>query len=190
MSDLCYPNAGSFPVPFSLSVRVSRTEDYPTAVRPFISFSTQRELRRLRRFSGGGNPRRPIVRLRKPGLRCRRAYPHCTGILTRFPFAFWVLPERLGRADPKLINIIQERVPFSPLGLSPRFCSYYHRDYYNRKVQQVSRSAFNPNDSPRYRIKAVNLARGCRERSLAPSIFPARRLELPAVTRCLAGGCF
>lgn len=41
---------------------------------------------------------------------------------------------------------------FSPRGLSPLFCSYYHRDYSYRKVQRISQPAFNPNDTPRYRI--------------------------------------
>ena len=42
-----------------------------------------------------------------------------TGILTSFPFDLLELRQALGSANPRLMNIAEEPLPFRPSGFSP-----------------------------------------------------------------------
>ncbi len=75
-----------------------------------------------------------------------------TGILTSFPFETFELRCLLGSANPRLMNIAEEPLPFRPSGFSPDFRCYYDQDFRHHAVHTSSHPCFHPRGAPTYAI--------------------------------------
>jgi hypothetical protein len=103
-------------------------------------------------------------------LRCRVAYPHGTGILTRFPFAGTGLRARLGPANPWPTNVAKETWPFPAEGILTPLRCYFRRDPHSERVHRTSRPGFYPTPTPAYRISpALRRSPGVSAADLAPT---------------------
>ena len=131
-----------------------------------------------------GGPARPIPRRRGRGLRCRRAYPRGTGILTRFPFGGCLLGPALGPADPWPIEVARKTLSFPAEGLLTPLRCYYRRDLRRPRVHRTSRPGFCPTAAPPYRTPANGRRPGVSAAGLVPVHLrglPPRRVRCYAL---------
>jgi len=131
-----------------------------------------------------GGPARPIPRRRGRGLRCRRAYPRGTGILTRFPFGECLLGPALGPADSWPIEVARKTLSFPAEGLLTPLRCYYRRDLRRPRVHRTSRPGFCPTAAPPYRTPAKGRRPGVSAAGLVPVHLrglPPRRVRCYAL---------
>ena len=92
-----------------------------------------------------------------------------------FPFRARRLRAPLGSTNPRLMNIVEEPLPFRWSRFITTLRCYSFQDSYSNAVHRISRPYFYPRTTPPYQITLL-----CSEVSvtdLAPSIFGAHNLD-------------
>jgi len=177
-----YGRGGSLPAPFSRAPGVGRTGVNPRLFPPSAG-SRHYGTPRPSAVKRGGSPARPVPRRRGRGLRCRRAYPRGTGVLTRFPFGGCQLGPALGPANSRPIVVAGKPWSFPAEGpLTPLRC-YYRRDLRRPRVHRTSRPGFCPTAAPPYPTRANGPRAGVSAAGLVPLHL---RGPLPRRVRCYA----
>ncbi len=133
-------------------------------LQPVLAITALPGLQRL----SGVFPRPPYPERRRWGLRCREAYPHGTGILTRFPFGGYQLGPALGPANPWLIVVAMEPLSFPAEGVPTPLRCYYHRDLHRPRVHRTSRPDFRPMAAPPYPTRTNGPRAGVSAAGLSP----------------------